>query len=56
MRRQLKGLKFKVDRSVQLEPIIRDGTKERDGLAYCQTTGRIDRISDGGVGRQTNPP
>ena len=30
----MKGIKFEVDGSVQLKPIIRDDTKERDGLAY----------------------
>ena len=29
-----KGIKVKVDGSIQLKPIIRDGTKERDDLGY----------------------
>ena len=52
----MKGIKFKVDESIQLKPIIRDGTKERGGLAYRQTTGRTDRIPDERVGRRTDPP
>ena len=31
---EVKELKFKVDGFVQLNPIIRDDTKERDDLAY----------------------
>ena len=27
---EVKEIKFKVDESIQLKPIIRDGTKERD--------------------------
>ena len=29
-----KGIKVKVDGSIQLKPIIRDGTKERDDPTY----------------------
>ena len=52
----MKEIKFKVDESIQLKPIIRDGTKERGGLAYRQTTGRTYRIPDERVGRRTDPP
>ena len=31
---QVKGIKFKVDRSAQVKPIIGDSIKERDGMAY----------------------
>ena len=53
---EVKEIKFKVDGSIQVKPIMRDSTKERDVLAYCQIIDKIDCILDRGVGRRPDPP